>query len=40
MTASEQLSDPELVTTHVNQILMEAFPQIVQEGTFTRVGVQ
>lgn len=26
--------------THVNQILMVAFPQVVQEGTLTRVGVQ
>lgn len=26
--------------THVNEILMETFPQVVQEGTLTRVGVQ
>lgn len=26
--------------THINKILMEAFPQVVQEGTLTRVGVQ
>lgn len=26
--------------THVNEILMEALPQVVQEGSLTRVGVQ
>lgn len=26
--------------THVNEILVEAFPQVVQEGTLARVGVQ
>lgn len=26
--------------THINEILVEAFPQVVQEGTLTRVGVQ
>lgn len=26
--------------THVNEVLMEAFSQVVQEGTLTGVGVQ
>lgn len=26
--------------THVNQVIVEAFPQVVQEGTLTGVGIQ